>query len=89
MAGRLQLILLGEFLVPGAGLDQLVEHVIIAFPWALEGDTALLQQVVLDNASLDHPLAIEAHLHKLAESRAVVVSHSLCIAYFHRSRFSC
>lgn len=75
--------MLRKFLVPRAGLDQLVEHVVIAFPGALKGDTTLLQQIVLDDASLDHPLAVKAHLHKLAKARAVVVSHSFRVACFN------
>lgn len=82
VAGRLQLILLREFLISRAGLDQLIEHVVIALPGALKGDTTLLQQVILDDASLDHPLAVEAHLHKLAEAGAVVVPHGFRVACF-------
>lgn len=88
MAGRPQLILLRKFLVPRASLDQLVEHVVISLPGALKGDATLLQQVVLDDASLDHPLAVEAHLHKLAEARAVVVPHGFRIACFHTNKIS-
>lgn len=87
VAGRLQLILLGEFLVPRACLDQLIEHVVIALTGALKGNATLLQQVVLDDASLDHPLVVEAHLHELAKSRAVVVPHGLRVTCFRRSNF--
>src|SRR5436190_17839401 len=55
MTGRSYLILLGEFLVSYAALDQLIKHVIITFLRTLKGDTALLQQVILNDASLDHP----------------------------------
>lgn len=88
MARRPQLILLGKFLVPRAGLDQLIEYVIIALLRALKGDATLLQQIVLDDAALNHPFVVEAHLHELAESRAVVVSHGLCVTYIDRSRIS-
>lgn len=80
MAGRLELVLLGEFAIATRGLDELVEDVIVALAGALKRDAALLEQVVLDYAALYHPLAVEADLHELAEARAVVVAHRLRVA---------
>jgi len=62
--------------------------VVIAFPGALKGDTTLLQQVVLDDTSLDHPLVVETHLHKLAKARTVVIPYSFRVACFNENKIS-
>ena len=80
MISGLKLVLLGELLVATGRLDQLIEDVIVALARALKRDATLLEQVVLDYAALDHPLAVEADLHELAEARAVVVAHRFCVA---------
>lgn len=53
---------------------------VVPLSWTLEGDAGLLQQVVLDDTALDHPTVVEAHLHELAETTGVVISHSFRIA---------
>ena len=67
---------LGGRLGPG---DQLVEDVVVALVGRLEGDAWLLQQVVLHDAPFDL-VAMEAHLHELAEAARVVVAHRLGVA---------
>lgn len=82
MTGWHQFILFGKFLIPSSSLDQLIEHVVISLAGALKCYATLLEQIILDDASLDHPLAIKAYLHKLAKSRAIIIPHCLRVSYF-------
>lgn len=53
---------------------------VIPFSATLKSYTALLKQVILDDTAFDHPLTVEAHLHKLAKPGAVVVPYCLCVS---------
>lgn len=57
----------------------MIKNVIIPFPWALESDARLLQQIVLYDAAFDHPFRVEANLHEFPEAAGVVVSNGFCV----------
>lgn len=63
------------------GGEELVEDMVVALPFALHRDPGQLEKVVLDVAAADLQMAVEAHLHELAETRRIVVAHRLRIAY--------
>jgi hypothetical protein len=60
--------------------SELIEHMIIPFASTLERDPRLFQQVILDNASFNHPFAVEAYLHELTESTGIVVTCGLGVS---------
>ena len=62
MTGRLHHEPVGDALVPLSGRRELVEDVVVSLLAGLEGDPGLLQQVVLDHATLDLELRVEADL---------------------------
>lgn len=71
---------LAKLLVVLAFRHQLVEHVVISLAGALERNSRLLEQIILDDAAFYRVLGVEAHLHEFSESRAVIVAHCLRIS---------
>ena len=63
-----------------AGGTELVEDMVVPLLLTLAGNTRLLQQVGAHVCSCDAVAGVEADLDVLAETTAVVVASSLCIA---------
>lgn len=71
---------LAELLVVLALCHELIEHVVVSLAGALERNSRLLEQIILDDAAFYRVLGVEAHLHEFSKPRAVIVAHCLRIS---------
>ena len=58
---------------------ELIEDVVVPLLRRLGGDSGLLEQIVLNETSLDLELGVETDLHETSETRRVVVANCLRI----------